>query len=259
MLNYKSTHIWGFDNEIFKNIKSNSINNYYLYIWDYCHMKIDINDSFYEKECNENNTWNINLKYKDTCKDEVVLKSKKHGFADLSYNNEDCRIITKPLGHKNSTREKQCKEIKKDEIIKYNKNEYIIQKLIKNKDNRELNVYIFRNLNTKELYMVTMYIYTTKMKTINRKDSFENSYALYINDIKNELKDKYQNFINYINDINFDYGRIELIEDDIIGWSIIDVNNSPGSNRYNNKTYDIQGNKININNILFNEFKKTLE
>ena len=36
------------------------------------------------------------------------------------------------------------------------------------------------------------------------------------------------NFKKYCKNINFDYGRIELINDITRGWCVIDINNSPG-------------------------------
>ena len=42
------------------------------------------------------------------------------------------------------------------------------------------------------------------------------------------LGDTKKKFINFMNHINFDYGRIELIKDRDVGWCVIDINNSPG-------------------------------
>ncbi len=52
------------------------------------------------------------------------------------------------------------------------------------------------------------------------------------------LGDKIQNFIDYVNYINFDYGRIELLRDKHLGWCIIDVNNSPGKGPVTNMAVD---------------------
>ena len=108
---------------------------------------------------------------------------------------------------------------------KYPPHKFSFQKVLEKKNNRELNVFIVRDLDTREKHFFSVYI-TTKMKNINRK--LDEVVFLEVVDPQKNLGNKYKGFCDYMDDIKFDYGRVELIEDKILGWCVIDINNSPG-------------------------------
>lgn len=69
-------------------------------------------------------------------------------------------------------------------------------------------------------------IYNNYNININRKLNKTNKKSQKVDILI--LEDKQQNFIDYLNYINFDFGRIELIKYYKLGWCILDINNSPG-------------------------------
>jgi hypothetical protein len=259
MLKFKNNHIWGLDQQIYNKLKDKLLSQtYYLYTWDFCTEKKNIDDNFYEPECNETNTWNFSLKYEDTLKNSIATTSQKYSFGNYTYNGtEECRIIAKANSHKDSNATNQCREISKQDIAAYNPPEFTIQKLLTCKHKRELNIFVFRNLKTRKLECLGMYYYCKYTKGVNRKDDRINSYSVLIEDLEKEMSPQtLNNFIKYMSDINIDYGRIELIEDDILGWCIIDINNSPCD--YIFHTFDKNQKQIDGKNVIIQEFSKVL-
>ena len=232
----------------------------FFYIWDYAHSLKDYPINFYNNENNENNTFNYNLKCENYNKIGATINSVKFDFGDSSKFNENDRIVIKTIDHKfvkHNDLRYQTHEIQHKDIDKYDKNIFKPFKLLQNKEGEELNIFVFKNLETKEFYLLSLMRTTYFKKGCNMKYNTEGSW-LYLYELSSELKSK---FIKFLNEIHFDYGRIELINDIELGWCIIDVNNSPGPNTIKSKWY-LDKTKTNIvpNNIelITSYFKKTL-
>ena len=228
-LYHKSCHKGGLDFKIFKDCKKNKSKNYYFYIWDFCTSRTLIPNNFYEKNCNTNNTWNFNLKFNYTSKDSILKDTPKYGFGDYNINEykKDEKYIVKAISHLHSMEKYgQPQLIDKKDINTVDTNKFIIQPVLKNNKGEELNIFVFKNLNTGEIYLNSIMVTHNTSKNINRK--FNNcNYAFCDLNVVFGLSN-INKFKNYCNSINFDYGRVEIINDINRGWCIIDVNNSPG-------------------------------
>lgn len=239
MIIHKSNHIYGLDSLIMKYINnkannSDNINNYYFFIWDYCYTKKLIND-FYINKCNKHNTWNYNLKFKDTQKDMIQKNSHLFGFGNYDIKKSASnKYIIKAKSHLFSDEKYgQCQIIKENKLDEYNNQKYVIQPLLQNINNEELNVFVFKNLNTNNLHFFA--INCTKNTNININRKFDTSAKYFNCDINNFLTNEMiNNLSNYCRNINLDYGRIELINDIHLGWCVIDINNSPGGGPVSN-------------------------
>lgn len=229
MIYHKSCHKYGLDTMIYNKIKNiKTKKNYYFYIYDYCATKENIPNNFYNSLNNENNTWNYNLKFSSTSKENIMKDNIKFGFSNYYYTDNDEYILVKALDHKLSSSQYGQSHIVKRTTYEqnYDKNKYIGQKILKSNNNLniELNIYVIRNLNNKKLNFFCILCFNNTKININRKKNKCVFKIVNINILKNKLK----NFIDYVNYINLDYGRIELIYDQKLDWCIIDVNNSPG-------------------------------
>ena len=244
MLFYKSSHCYGLDYLIYQKTKNNTyLKNYYLYIWDYACTETKTPLNFYHKECNKDNTWNYNLKFENTSKESIVKDSIIYGFGDYSikdYNEE--QYIVKAISHL-YTKEKygQCQLIDKNDISKIDKTKFIIQPLLKNNKGEELNIFIFKHMNTNEIELIPVMITHDANKNVNRK---YNQVSIKFCDLINVFNEtNINNFKQYCRAINLDYGRVELINDVNRGWCVIDINNSPGggplTNMIQNKYIDL--------------------
>ena len=261
MIKYINSHNWGLDYVLYNIVKNIKLKkNIFFYIWDYAHSLKDYPINFYNNENNENNTFNYNLKCENYNKIGATINSVKFGFGDSSKFNENDRIVIKTIDHKfvkHNDLRYQTHEIQHKDIDKYDKNIFKPFKLLQNREGEELNIFVFKNLETKEFYLLSLMRITYFKKGCNMKYNTEGSW-LYLYELSSELKSK---FIKFLNEIHFDYGRIELINDIELGWCIIDVNNSPGQNTIKSKWY-LDKTKTNIvpNNIelITSYFKKTL-
>lgn len=239
MITHKACHYGGLDTLIFRTVKNTICReNYYLYIYDYCHKKTSDMSNFYTDDNNETNTWNFNLKYENTTKKSIMEQSKNFKFGDYSYDDNDSKILVKAIGHiYSSDTNGQAHIIEKNiyESSIYDKEKYIGQKILytTNMYNQELNVFVIRDLNTKKLYFYCILCENDTSININRKKS-KCSFKKVDISILGIME---KNLIEYINYIKLDYGRIELILDEIIGWCIVDVNNSPGGGPITNLVY----------------------
>jgi hypothetical protein len=230
MMKHKSLHPCGLDSLVFNNLKNNPYSNeYYLYIYDFCAANKLMSDDFFDPECNSENTWNYDLKFEDTAKDVIMKNNVRFGLGDIDYDASDDYIIVKGRNHFDSCLQNgQAHKVKKEEFeTNYDTDHFIGQKILKSSDthmNEELNIFVVRNLKTKELsFFCVMCSFDTRV-SVNRKNMTCETRVVDI-DILGDTKKK---FINFMNHINFDYGRIELIKDKDIGWCVIDINNSPG-------------------------------
>jgi len=239
MLKYKACHTVGLDYSFYKKLeRENKLKtlkkNYYLYIHDYV-LQRELKDKFFDKDCDENNTWNYNLDYKSTEKDSIIIDSIKFNFGNYQIdknisNNE--KVIVKAKGHKQTHLNKGQAHLVDYYEYKnyYNKNNFVAQRILKSNPqiniNEEINVFVVRDLNSRELYQ--KFILCSNDLTVNINRKFSNcNYKIIDENILN--KEEIENLIQYINFIKFDYGRIEMIKDHSLGWCIIDVNNSPGN------------------------------
>lgn len=235
MIHYKSISFYknGLDTEIYKKLKTiKPKKDYYFYIFNYVYPINKQNNmmpnDFYTSNNNSSNTWNFDLQYDFTTKINILEDNIKFNFGNYKYTIDDNYILVKANGHLNSSQEfGQARIVSRDEFENnYDKNKYIGQKILKTTDNinEELNVFVVRNLDTRELNFFCILCVNNTSVNINRKKSKCN----FFNSDISILGDKLNNFIDYVNHINFDYGRIELLKDYKLGWCIIDINNSPG-------------------------------
>jgi len=261
MIKYKNSHDWGLDFILYNAVKKLDLRkNVFLYIWDYAHCLKDPPINYYNDENNANNTYNFDFNCENCNKIYATIHSVKFGFGDSSKFNKNNRIVIKTIDHKfvkHNDLKYQTHEIQHKDIDKYDKNIFKPFKLLKNNQGEELNIYVFRNLETKEVHLFSLMRVIYLKNGINMKYNKDGSWS-YIYVLSEEFKNK---FIEFVNEINFDYGRIELIDDIELGWCIIDVNNSPSIPMLNTTWY-LDKTKKNIipNNIelITSYFKKTL-
>lgn len=238
MLFFKSRHAGGLDYFIFSTIKhkTNTLKkNYYLYTFDYCYPNCALmHDDFYDNDTNKSNCWNYDLDYDSTRKDNIMINSYSFGFGNINYTTDDTNILVKGVGHHiiDTVKDTYQAHIQNKIVFQndYNKKYFVGQKILYtdplNNLNEELNIFVIRNLDTRKLNFYCVMIYNNYNVNINRKFNKTNNKPKKV-DIS-ILEDKQQNFIDYLNYINFDFGRIELIKDHKLGWCILDINNSPG-------------------------------
>lgn len=192
-------------------------------------MKL-INDNFYDNNNNRKNTWNFLLKYENTRKDSILENSIKFGFGDYHYGDKDEYIIVKGIGHFESNDKKygQAQKIKRNIYEKeIDKSKFIGQKILRSSKsnlNNELNIVVIKDITKDKYHFIYINVENNTSSNINRKLSSHNK----INILNNYKFEKEKDLINYLDHINFDYGRIELIKDINLGWCILDINNSPG-------------------------------
>jgi hypothetical protein len=231
MLNHKSSHRWGLDTLIYNGLKNISCNkDYFFYIYDCCVTFKEKPNDYYNKNNNKNNTWNYNFKLISIMKENIMKDSVMFGFPDYNYNVNDDYILVKAIDHFNSVEKYgQSHIVKREKYEKdYDKSKYIGQRILKTNEkfNEELNIYIIRDLNTYELHFYSLLCINDISVNINRKKSRCEFKEVNIEDILS--KEQINNFIKYMNYINIDYGRIELLKDNNLGWCLIDINDSPG-------------------------------
>lgn len=238
MIIHKSCHKSGLDMLVYNIIRNTKCQkDYYLYIYDYCSTKTNDLSNFYTDKNNETNTWNYNLQYENTTKSSIMNTSKLFNFGDYSYNEQDTKILVKANGHiYSSDTYGQSHIVEKDKYENtYNKQKYIGQKILRTSENKneELNIYIVRDLNSKQLHFFCVLCINNTNININRKKSKVEFKNVDISILGDRLKD----FIEYMNYIKMDYGRVELLLDKNIGWCVIDINNSPGGGSLTNSVY----------------------
>lgn len=192
---------------------------------------------FYSTENNEYNTWNYNLDFMSTTKKNIMNESSKFGFGNYNYSINDKKILVKGIDHTIVNDPNYNPKIVDREVYEknYDKNKFIGQRILmtENKINQELNIYVVRDLDTRELQVFCVLCFNDTSFNINRKKSKCNFEEVSIE----ILDDKKESFFKYMDSINLDYGRIELIKDKLLGWCVIDINNSPGGGPLTNKYY----------------------
>jgi hypothetical protein len=237
-LHLKNSHRCGLDTSIYNKIPKQIklVKDFYLYIFDYAIEQKHYNDDFYSEKNTSSNTWNYNLQFISTDKHQIECDSTKFGFGSCKYTEYDTNIIVKGKNHMCSNEKLYQAHIVKKEIYhkNYDKTKFIGQKILKTDNsnyNTELNIFVMKNLITKQFNFVCFLLINNTNKDINRKLSKDNT--IYKADISiiDSFKD---NLIQYLSFIHFDYGRIELIKDIERGWCIIDINNSPSAGELGN-------------------------
>lgn len=200
---------------------------FYLYIYDYCSHKMPGPD-FYTDGCNKDNTWNYELNFESTKKNIIMRDSVRFGFGDYSVDHNDTHVLAKGISHLVNDEKYAAHIVSKEEYENnYNHDNIISQKILKTSDeyNEELNIFVSRDFDNRGIHFIFVLCINDTSININRKCSRVNiGFA-----DKNVLGDKLRNFIEYMNYIKLDYGRVELIKDRHLGWCVIDINNSPGS------------------------------
>lgn len=171
MIFHKACHIYGLDNLIIYSCNRNTSNDYYFYVWDYCIKQQMISTDFFHENCNINNTWNYELKFEDTSKKSIVKDSPMYGFGDYSISNyNEEQYIVKAISHLYTTEKYgQCQLINKNDISNVDKTKFIIQPLLKNNKGEELNIFVFKNLNTNDIHLISVMITHDVNKNVNRK------------------------------------------------------------------------------------------
>lgn len=238
MFNYKACHNYGLDLLIFEYLipfLSDIEKTFNFFIFDYVFYTEKPSD-FYIEGCDSSNTWNYDLKYESTSKDVIMRESQLFNFGNYDYSQDDDTIIVKARGHiyTRTTYGQAHSVTRKEYESKYDKSMYIGQRILSNKDHTELNIFVVRNLTTRELNLLSVMCYNDVTININRKYS-DCRYEIVDNNVLTQ--EEMKNFIDYVNYIHLDYGRIELIKDDKSGWCIIDVNNSPGKGPISDMVY----------------------
>jgi hypothetical protein len=239
MLHHKALHRSGLDTLIYRTLKDTSFkNNYYLFIYDYCFARNTDTTTFYNDVNNTSNTWNFELDFSSTLKTSIMNDSVLFNFADYSANPDRDNVVVKAISHCDVDTKYGQSHIVDNSLYytKYDTSKYINQRILRtdSKYNVELNVFVIRDLNTRELHLPSVLLTNDTTIHINRKQSKITAEKC---DIYNILGDKVKDLIDYINYIKLDYGRIELLKDEHIGWCIIDVNNSPGGGPLSNLMY----------------------
>ena len=228
MLKHKACHQFGLDTYVVRQFNKKLANTYFLYVFDYAMSETNVMSDFFSIENNKANTWNYNLEYESTSKPSVMRDSVKFGFGDYRYNASDNHILVKAIGHQySSTPLGQSHIVAKNQYeTTYDKSKYIGQKILNThpKYNNELNIFCVRDLNTRKLHMFCILCVNNISVNINRKQSKCAYKPVDISILGNKLI----NFVQYMNSINLDYGRVELLFDHKLGWCVIDINNSPG-------------------------------
>lgn len=218
--------------QIYERVKHHTFKkDYYLYIWDCITGKCDKNSSIYDKECNGRNTWNYNLSPVSIQKNTIQIESVKYGFGDYRELQEDANeCVVKACSHLYTPLKPygQAIKINKKELSKLDRNKFVVQPILRNKHGEELNVYVWKNLYTGgDIHLIGVIIQHDTTKTINRK--FNSLKRMEIIKLEDYLtRQQIGNLRLYCRDIHFDFGRIELIKDEIRGWCVIDMNDSPG-------------------------------
>lgn len=239
MLHHKANNRYGLDSIIYRTLREKAFErDYYLYIYDYCIARNTNTEGFYDISNNINNTWNYNLNFSSTLKTSIMNDSVLFNFADYSANPDMDNVVVKAISHCDTLTKYGQSHIVNNSLYytKYDTSKYINQRILRtdSKYNVELNVFVIRDLNTRELHLPSVLLTNDTTIHINRKQSKITTEKC---DIYNILGEKVKDLIDYINYIKLDYGRIELLKDEHIGWCIIDVNNSPGGGPLSNLMY----------------------
>ena len=256
MLHYKSYNSSSLDHLINQHFKNKKLKeDRYLYVWDSCTGRKNKPDNFYDPKCKTTNTWNYNLKFEDTEKRTIMKKSLNYGFNDYSIipeNETHCMVKGSSHLYTLTMKYGQAKLIDistKNELekIEENRKGYVFQPVLKNKNGEELNIFVLRDLTSKTLSFTGIIVKHDPSKQMNRK--FNKCEYIHLTDTEKIIdyfgKDNFDNFKRYCDDIQFDYGRAEFINDQDRGWCMIDLNDSPGSGE--------------ITNMYFNKIKYILE
>lgn len=238
MLHYKSHNTSSLDYLINQHFKHKKLKeDRYLYVWDSCTGRKTKPTDFYNSKCNSTNTWNYNLRFEDTEKRTIMKKSLDYCYNDYSTIPEsDTCCVVKGSSHLYTLTMKygQAKLIDiatKNELekIEDNRKGYVFQPVLKNEEGEELNIFILRDLKTREMTFTGFVVKHDPTKQMNRK--FNTCEYIYLTDTEKVIeyfgKDNLDNFKKYCDDIHFDYGRAEFINDKDRGWCMIDLNDSP--------------------------------
>ncbi len=243
----KSIHNYGMEYHIFNRLKSIPLNNqFYLITYDVCKVvesvsskccdiqKIqDMRDSYYYKECNNKNTWNFDLKVINITKRNIMQDSLRFGFGDLSYSGDsgDNPIIKGNWSHNWPMCEHyHAKEISFDMFKQYqNDKNYVIQHKCQSDGyvNNELNIFFFRNMKSREFSIFALNC-EYPINIVNRKNVKPTWSKCDIDSID---KTVLSNLIDYMNYIDIDFCRVEIINDKSRGWCVLDINETPGGGK----------------------------
>lgn len=245
MFHYKSYNRSSLDHLINQHFKGKTLKeDRFLYVWDSCTGRKHKPTDFYDPKCNSTNTWNYDLKFEDTEKRTIMKKSLNYGFNDYSTIPEgDTHCVVKGSSHIYTLTMKygQAKLIDivtKNELEKSEENRkgYVFQPVLKNNEGEELNVFVLRDLKTREINFTGIVVKHDPSKQMNRK--FNKCDYTHLTDTSKVVeyfgKDNLVNFKRYCEDIKIDYGRAEFINDKDRGWCMIDLNDSPGSGEITN-------------------------
>jgi len=223
----------GLELNIFQKLKTVKLKkDYYLYTgYTLCNEEQKM--TFYSKVNNQSNTWNIQLKYDYLNKDKIMEISPKFGFGNYQINSDTSRLVVKD--NRNYQKKGYVNAFLTD-INTFNKKfranvNLVGQSLLINSNREELNVFCVRNLETRKFeYLFVNIVNNNINNQFNRKLS--KSIKTYKIDNPSEQLPSYDKLINnledYLNFLNLDFARVEVINDDFRGWCVIDINDSPG-------------------------------
>lgn len=244
IIKYKSCHNVALDSKLYSLLKykKDFKRQYYLYMWDDACKGCERPKDFYEKECNGSNTWNYNLDIKDIRKDSIMNLSKRYGFGDYSIDNVNNRqYIVKAVQHiystdKNYGQARLCNI--RNEIRDIDRSKFVIQPLLRNKNGEELNIFVLQNLYTNHYNFLGIMLKHNASLNINRKQNrLLSMQIINLGDVLQAVQ--ISNLEEMCKSINLQYGRIEMINDDELGWCLMDINNTPGGGPLTNAIYPL--------------------
>ena len=201
--------------------------DFYLYVVDAaCRYTNSIPDGFFEAECVTGNTWNRNLDLTAIDKDRIAAESQRYGFGNVAYTGEQ-RALVKGRSHTDSRLSDYQAHIvlDKEKIAQLQQSKSHIVQRVLDSGGRELNVFLLRDLRTRQLHLLSYYAVFDPVRNINRKLT-TCRFELVPNEVIQDVLVKLQ---AYADALALDYARVELICDTATKeWYVIDINNSPG-------------------------------
>jgi len=230
MLRHKATQLYSgtLDRKVAQLLRGKALaQDFHLYVIDVaCRHTLDIPDKFFDSACDVGNTWNRGLDLAAIDKDRIAVDSQRFGFGSVAYAGGG-RAVVKGRSHTCTQLPDYQAHIMsgESEIAKLQRNpSYIVQRVL-NGGGRELNVFLLRDLRTRQLHFLCYYAVFDPTRNVNRKLTacrFEAVPEQQVEGVLAKLR-------AYADALALDYARVELIHDTAAQeWFLIDINNSPG-------------------------------
>lgn len=217
--------------------------DYFMYIYDVCCYP-GSQEEFYDERCNHTNTWNFSLRDESLQKATIMRDSPGFGFGEQSARPEDTHVIVKANDVRYSGKpggQAHVAPVSDTGVYDAEPGMYVKQAILRTSPDSpmsaELNVFLLRDLDTRELKTYCVLIQNDTRVNINRKKSNIAIRPAELS-ILGELE---KPFIEYMDSINIDFGRVELLKDHKRGWCVLDINSTPGAGPLSRHAYPILG------------------